>query len=96
MNVMIKRIRISEKPTKYEWAHNRNGYLSFSSECVELPEHIVEVLVVHEMTHMFSSYHDDLFYRKFEEFLPGARVRDDEINLYVGCSSVVEEMKVYR
>lgn len=93
MHVKSKRLRITEKPMKCAWANcSKTGYLTFSVECLELPRHILELLVIHELTHITVGNHSESFWREYEKYVPEARELDQEINMYVDLE---EELKVY-
>lgn len=96
MGVKVVRFKISPKPMKDIWANCRGrGYLTFNCQCTQLPERVIEAVVVHEMTHIFYKDHSRRFWDKFEEFLPEARKRDEEIDLYTDYELLDEEVKRY-
>lgn len=61
--------RVNSRMTK-TWAtfDTRNKEITFSLECIQLPQESVESICVHELMHTFAHGHGSLFWRKFEEY----------------------------
>lgn len=61
------------RPMKTLWGscHIRKRHITYNAELARVPRHMVEYVVVHELTHLQANNHGPQFYRLMDARLPG-------------------------
>ena len=73
----------------FRWgSHGRKGVLNFNWRLLQLPVHLVDYVVAHELAHRVEGNHSEQFWETLERAMPDCRVREAELerdsHLYVG------------
>jgi predicted metal-dependent hydrolase len=76
----VARWSIRRMKTKWGSCSPETGHVWLNLELVKKPPRCLEYIVVHEMTHLLESGHDDRFVELMDRFLPDWRSRRDELN----------------
>lgn len=76
--------RISLRVMKTRWGSctPATGRIRLNLELADMPDRLLEYVLVHELTHLRASGHGPVFQRYMDVYLPDWRVRRREINKY--------------
>lgn len=74
--------RISLRVMKTRWGSctPATGRIRLNLELADMPDRLLEYVLVHELTHLWASGHGPLFQRHMDRYLPDWRERRREIN----------------
>ena len=80
MGVVVAEWRIKQMKTKWGTCNMSARRIWLNLELIKKPEHCLEYLVVHEMTHLLERYHNDRFKSLMDTFLPQWQSYRKELN----------------
>lgn len=77
--------RVSVKDQKTLWGScSSNKNLNFSWRIIKAPEHIIDYLVIHELSHLVHMNHGPDFWNMVQEFCPDYKVRRQWLKSFRG------------
>ena len=92
MGVYVNKVYVKNQRTR--WAScSSNHNLNFNLMLIALPEHLIEYIVVHELSHLKLRDHTKKFWRLVKEFCPQYKEHKQELKTY---SLMVEENGVWQ
>lgn len=92
MGVYVNKIHVKNQRTR--WAScSSNHNINFNLMLIALPEHLIEYIVVHELSHLKLRDHTKKFWRLVKEFCPKYKEHKQELKIY---SLMVEENEVWQ
>ena len=63
-------VRVRAMKSRWGTCHSRTHVVDFNWELVLLPPHIIDYVVVHELSHLHRADHSPAFWRRVEGVLP--------------------------
>ncbi len=66
--------------TRWGTCNQKAGRIWFNLELAKKPEHCLDFIIVHEMTHLLEKNHNDRFKTHMDTFLPRWRQFKEELN----------------
>lgn len=79
IGVSLKQCRIKRMKTRWGTCNQKAGRIWLNLELVKKPEHCLEFIIVHEMTHLLERNHNDRFKAHLDRFLPRWRQHKEEL-----------------
>ena len=79
--VNFDHVRVSGAETRWG-SCSSNGTLSFSWKLAQCPPRLIDYVIWHELAHLEEMNHSPRFWRRLEEFLPGARQLRSELRRF--------------
>jgi predicted metal-dependent hydrolase len=74
---------ITVKQLKTKWGScNQKHEITLNYYLMQLPWHLIDYVLIHELVHTEHLNHSDGFWQKFEEVLPGAKKIRNELKAY--------------
>jgi predicted metal-dependent hydrolase len=74
---------ITVKQLKTKWGScNQNHEITLNYYLMQLPWHLIDYVLVHELVHTEHLNHSDEFWERFEEAMPGAKKIRKELKTY--------------
>ncbi|MDB5182982.1 MAG: hypothetical protein JWO47_766 [Candidatus Saccharibacteria bacterium] len=74
---------ITVKQLKTKWGScNQNHEITLNYYLMQLPWHLIDYVLIHELVHTEHLNHSDGFWQRFEEALPGAKKIRKELKAY--------------
>jgi len=74
---------LSIKNAKTRWGScSAKNNINLNLQLMRLPDHLIDYVILHELTHTQEKNHQKSFWLKMESILPGARKIDKELNQY--------------
>ena len=71
------------RKTKRQWGSCSSGnVLSFNTMLMKLPKHLIEYVIVHELSHIHHKHHQHAFWNCVEHYLPDYKKRIAELKTY--------------
>ena len=71
------------RKTKRQWGSCSSGnVLSFNTMLMKLPKHLIEYVIVHELSHIHYKHHQHAFWKCVERYLPDYKARVAELKTY--------------
>ena len=81
MELSFQAIRF--RKTKRQWGSCSSGnVLSFNTMLMKLPKHLIEYVIVHELSHIHHKHHQHAFWNCVEHYLPDYKKRIAELKTY--------------
>ncbi len=81
MELSFQAIRF--RKTKRQWGSCSSGnILNFNTMLMKLPEHLIEYVIVHELSHIDHKHHQRDFWNCVERYLPDYKERVAELKTY--------------
>jgi|ERR1041385_1593992 predicted metal-dependent hydrolase len=80
MNVNVNQFGIKKMKTKWGTCNRQAKRIWFNLELAKKPEHCLEYIVVHELTHLLERKHDYKFTALMDKFMPQWRFYKEELN----------------
>lgn len=80
MGVKVKRFFVQRMKTKWGSCNSASGSIRLNTELAKKPRECLEYIVVHEMTHLLESTHNQRFVALMDQFMPKWRFYRDELN----------------
>ena len=80
MSVKVGRFFVQSMKTKWGSCNHTTGNIRLNTELAKKPRESLEYVVVHEMVHLVEPTHNAHFVRLMDKFMPGWRVRRDQLN----------------
>ena len=81
MELSFQEIRF--RKTKRQWGSCSSGNtLSFNTMLMKLPKHLIEYVIVHELSHIHHKHHRHTFWKCVEHYLPDYKDRVAELKTY--------------
>ena len=75
--------KLTVKNTKTRWGScSAVNNININLQLMRLPDHLIDYIILHELTHTVHKNHQKSFWNKLESILPGARKLDKELNKY--------------
>jgi len=71
---------IKRMKTRWGTCNQKAGRIWFNLELAKKPEHCLDFIIVHEMTHLLEKNHNDRFKTHMDTFLPRWRQFKEELN----------------
>ena len=66
--------------TRWGTCNQKAGRIWLNLELAKKPEHCLDYIIVHEMTHLLENNHNDRFKAHMDTFLPQWRQHKEELN----------------
>lgn len=83
MDVKVDDWGVKQMKTKWGTCNIAQGRIWLNLELAKKPEHCLEYIVVHEMTHLLERNHNDRFRALLDQFMPNWQAIRDELNEFV-------------
>jgi predicted metal-dependent hydrolase len=80
LNVKVKRHFIRKMKTRWGSCNKSLGHIRLNTELVKKPKELVEYVVVHEMTHLLETRHNNRFIKILDKHCPFWRDHRSELN----------------
>ena len=80
LNVKVKRHFIRKMKTRWGSCNKSLGHIRLNTELVKKPKELVEYVVVHEMTHLIETRHNNRFIKILDKHCPFWRDHRSELN----------------
>ncbi|MDJ0507894.1 MAG: SprT family zinc-dependent metalloprotease [Crocosphaera sp.] len=80
MKVEVKEWGVKRMKTKWGTCNIQAQRIWLNLELIKTPEHCIEYVIVHEMTHFFERYHNAKFKQLMDHFLPHWPEYKQELN----------------
>jgi predicted metal-dependent hydrolase len=78
----VKPERIEVRDLGFRWGScGKHNALFFNWRLMQLPVHLVDYVILHEMTHLVEPHHGPAFWARLERALPDWRERKDELSV---------------
>jgi hypothetical protein len=75
--------RVAIKNLQSRWGScSSRGTINLNLRLMQLPDHLVDYVILHELMHTRIRLHSTDFWSLFQQILPGARMLDAELNRY--------------
>jgi len=75
--------KLTVKNTKTRWGScSAANNINLNLQLMRLPNHLIDYIILHELTHTVHKNHQKSFWNRMESILPGARKLDKELNKY--------------
>lgn len=75
--------KVSIRNSKTRWGScNSQNNISLSLHLMRLPDHLIDYVLLHELTHTIVKNHSHRFWQMLESVLPNAKHIDQELNSY--------------
>lgn len=75
--------KLTVKNTKTRWGScSATNNINLNLQLMRLPDHLINYVILHELTHTVCKNHQKSFWNKMESILPGVRKLDKELNNY--------------
>ena len=81
MGLQVGRVQFRDMIRKWGSCSNR-GNITLNTALFYLPEHLVEYVVAHELTHMMVFDHSPAFWAKLSEYVPNCKAFEQELERY--------------
>ena len=78
--VKVKRHFIRKMKTRWGSCDKSLGYIRLNAELIKKPKELIEYVVVHEMTHLIETSHNDRFVKILDKHCPFWRDHRSELN----------------
>lgn len=79
MNLSINECRIKKMKTRWGTCNLKDKRIWIALELAKKPMECLEMIIVHEMTHLFERKHNKRFYKLMDDFLPNWRLFDKQL-----------------
>lgn len=79
MGVRSSELSVRDMSSRWGSCGVRTGKIRFSLTLAHYPKSCLELIVVHELTHLLEASHNARFHGLMDGFLPDWRVRDAEL-----------------
>lgn len=73
IGVTVNHVGIRRMKTRWGSCNIRDKRISINLALVHLPEHCIDMVLVHELVHLHERYHNARFYRLMDQFMPDWR-----------------------
>lgn len=74
---------VAIKNLRSRWGScSSRGNINLNLRLMQLPDHLVDYVILHELMHTRVRHHGPDFWRLFQNILPGARMLDAELNRF--------------
>ncbi|MCK4816265.1 M48 family metallopeptidase, partial [bacterium] len=80
IGVQASALGIKRMKTRWGTCNQKAGRIWLNLELAKKPEHCLDYIIVHEMTHLLEKNHNDRFKAHMDTFLPQWRQRKEELN----------------
>ena len=80
IGVSLKEWGIKRMKTRWGTCNQKAGRIWLNLELAKKPEHCLEFIIVHEMTHLLERSHNDRFKAHLDRFMPRWRQYKEELN----------------
>jgi len=80
LGVKVHSYFLQRMKTKWGGCNHRAGHIRLNTELVKKPRHLLEYVIVHEMTHLLEPTHSDRFLTILDKHYPGWREARAELN----------------
>jgi len=80
LGVKVHGYFLQRMKTKWGGCNHRAGHIRLNTELVKKPRHLLEYVIVHEMTHLLEPTHSDRFLTILDKHYPGWREARAELN----------------
>ena len=80
LDVKVKRHFVRKMKTRWGSCNKSLGHIRLNTELVKKPKELVEYVVVHEMTHLIETKHNDRFIKILDKYCPFWRDQRTELN----------------
>lgn len=77
----LQRITVRRQRTRWGSCSSR-GNISLNLQLINLPEHLRDYVILHELLHTRIRNHGPIFWEQLENYLPAARTRDRALRNY--------------
>ena len=79
LGVQINRWDVRKGKRYWGTSNKETAHITFNTELAKLPPRYIEYIVVHELMHHRTDGHDPNFYRLMDQYLPGWRRMNAQI-----------------
>ncbi|MBR8463823.1 M48 family metallopeptidase [Campylobacter sp. faydin G-24] len=80
INKPIKRISVRKMQTRWGSCNSYKGYINLNINLLAKKPHLIEYVVLHELTHLIYPHHKSSFYKFIADIMPDFRKRELELN----------------
>ncbi|WP_229203773.1 M48 family metallopeptidase [Campylobacter anatolicus] len=80
INKPIKRISVRKMQTQWGSCNSYKGYINLNINLLAKKPHLIEYVVLHELTHLIYPHHQSSFYKFIADIMPDFRKRELELN----------------
>lgn len=80
LGVKVHGYYLQRMKTRWGSCNHARGHIRLNTELVKKPRHLLEYVVVHEMTHLLEPTHSELFSQLLDQHFPRWREARDELN----------------
>jgi predicted metal-dependent hydrolase len=80
INVRVKEWGIKRMKTRWGTCNQKAGRIWLNLELAKKPEHCLDFIIVHEMTHLLERGHNDRFKAHMDKYIPRWRQYKEELN----------------
>lgn len=80
LGVKVRAYYLQRMKTRWGSCHHARGHIRLNTELVKKPRHLLEYVLVHEMSHLIVPTHDERFVALLDKHLPRWREARMELN----------------
>ena len=80
LGVKVRAYYLQRMKTRWGSCNHAHGHIRLNTELIKKPRHLLEYVLVHEMTHLIAPTHDERFIALLEEHFPRWREARAELN----------------
>lgn len=77
-HIGLPQLRVKNMRTRWGSLSSR-GYINLNMKLMHLPEHLIEMVVVHELCHSHHLHHGQAFYQLMAQHMPDYQQREREL-----------------
>jgi len=77
-HIGFPQLRVKKMRTRWGSLSSR-GYINLNMKLMHLPEHLIEMVIVHELCHSHHLHHGKAFYQLMVQHMPDYRSREREL-----------------
>ena len=85
MGVKLNSWGIKKMKTRWGTCNQKAGRIWLNLELAKKPEHCLDFIIVHELTHFLEKTHNDIFKAHMDKFFPRWRQAKEELNQSLLC-----------
>ena len=83
IGVQVHKLGIKRMKTRWGTCNQKAGRIWLNLELAKKPEHCLDFIIVHEMTHLLEKRHNDRFKAHLDRLIPRWRQHKEELNRLV-------------
>lgn len=79
MGLAVRRVTLKDMSSRWGSCTARLGHISLSQRLGAMPDSLIELVLVHELCHMFHQDHSPAFHAEMARWLPDHRTREQQL-----------------